>query len=285
MSLDKDEDRDENAVDIGTSSYAACHQTKITLTNPGIISRLHQDIIDYLSPFGYLLTFSTKSSSSNDCVNAATAVLTVPLLSNSGPIKTLHIYNHEENLIPTIGPLIRTYLRLSDAHLPPKKLRAIVDCQFVIHSKDKTSDNLEHAVAKRMAHHIHMLIRNSMGSALCLDLVVILPGYSCENRSLSTLAITNAMENNSDTCYPCVTMLERKSVDFIDTSDSLKTLDNNIERCNLTQNGNTLHLHIRSRMCTVRHQPTLFRWLYTSSSPPLPMASSSVGEKEVIETV
>ncbi|KAL3774520.1 hypothetical protein ACHAW5_003817 [Stephanodiscus triporus] len=31
---------------------------------------------------------------------------------------------------------------------------------------------------ERMAHHVHMLVRNSMGSALCLDLVVVLP-LSC----------------------------------------------------------------------------------------------------------
>ncbi|KAL7518407.1 hypothetical protein ACHAWX_003236 [Stephanocyclus meneghinianus] len=277
MELVKDDDRNGSVVDVGAISDATGNQTKITLTNPGIISRLHQDINGYLSLFGYRLRFSTQSSPSKGGINTVTAVLTVPLLSNSSSIKTLHIFNHDENLMPTIGPLIRTYLRLSDVRLHPKKLRAIVDCQFIIRPKDKITDTLEQTVAKRMAHHIHMLIRNSMGSALCLDLAVVLPGYSCENRSLTTLAIMHAMEDNSDACYPCVKLRERDSAEFNDTSNDLESL----KKCNLSRDGNTLYLHIRSRMCTVRHQPILFRWLYTSSLPSLPVTRSAVSDKTI----
>jgi hypothetical protein len=83
MELDKVEDCNLSVVDVGATSDAINNETEITLTNPGIISRLHQDIIDYLSPFGYRLRFSTKSSPSKGGINPVTAVLTVPLLSNS----------------------------------------------------------------------------------------------------------------------------------------------------------------------------------------------------------
>jgi hypothetical protein len=224
-------------MDNGTST------TDIKLTNPGIISRLKRDIADYLSPFGYRLNTQTF-----DVDGTATAVLTIPGLPASEPVKTVHIYCHDENLVPTIGPLIRTYLRLSDSNLHPGKLKAVVDCKFAIRCKDATQYNAEKAAAKRMAHHIHMIIRNSMGSALCLDFVLVLPSFSSENRSLSVHAVKSAMDNNIDTCYPCVTLRER-SLDKI---------------CSGVGIDETLYLHVKSRMCTVRHQPRLFRWL---SSP------------------
>jgi tRNA(Leu) C34 or U34 (ribose-2'-O)-methylase TrmL len=218
---------------------------EIQLTNPGIISRLDQDIADYLSPFGYRL--KTQTSKNVD----GTALFTIPGLPAIKPVKTVHIYCHAEDFISSIGPLIRTYLRLSDGNLHPKKLRAVVDCKFVITCKYATKCiNGEEAAAKRMAHHIHMIIRNSMGSALCLDFVVVLPFYSSENkRSLSVHAVRIAMNSNIDTNYPCVTLRER-SLDEVFDCDCI---------------DGTLYLHVRSRMCTVRHQPKLFCWLSSSS--------------------
>ena len=218
---------------------------QILLTNQGIISRLDQDINDYLTSFGYCLKYSDD--------NGGTATLTIPqLLPDTTPIKTLHIYIHVEDLIPTIGPLIRTYLRLSDGKLHPKKLRAIVDCRFSIRCKDTSDKNTlcEETAAKKMAHHIHMIIRNSMGSALCLDFVVNLPLYSNEDRPLSIHQVKNAMESNIDTCYPCMMLKEH----VLYESDSA------------INNGTTLHIHVNSRMCTVRQQPNLFRWLSTPST-------------------
>ena len=217
---------------------------EIQLTNPGIISRLDQDIADYLSPFGYRL-----ASFSNDNSNARTAVLSVPLLPETEPIKTLYIYNHDENLIPTIGPLIRTYLRLSDANLHPKSLRVIVDCMFIIKRKNRPNSHVEDIAAKRMAHHIHMLIRNSMGSALCIEVVMVLPHYemnATESMHLSVQAVQNAMHENIDACYTCISLKERDSDELV----------------SVRSDNNTLYLHVNTRMCTVRHQPKLFRWLH-----------------------
>ena len=245
-------------------------QIELTLTNPGIISRLNQDIIDYLSSFGYRLTHSSDSVTSND-----SAVLTVPLLADTRSVKKiLHIHNHDESLIPTIGPLIRTYIRLSDANLHPKRLRAIVDCLFTINIKDKTIDDMEEAAAKRMAHHIHMVIRNSMGSALFLDLVVVLPCYSCANTPLSMQAVKNAMNDNVDTCYPCVTLIERNRSEVDDSVVHNFSVSKNSVGCSTIQDGDNLHLHIHSRMCTVRHQPKIFRWLYATSPSSLSMDAS-----------
>lgn len=227
--------------------------TTIQLTNPGIILRLDQDIADYLSPFGYELTYPSE----DDGTDVNTAVLTIPVLRDAEPpIKTLHIHIHDEDLVPTIGPLIRTYLRLSDAKLHPKRLRAIVDCWFTVQCKDTAVDNAEDAAAKRMAHHIHMLIRNSMGSALCLDLVVVLPFYfrETETAHLTIPAIRTAMDNNADTCYTNVTLRTRDSEEGSSDFSEFKS------------HTSTFHVHVNTRMCTVRHQPKLFRWLASPSS-------------------
>ena len=223
---------------------------EIQLTNPGIISRLDEDITDYLSPFGYRLAYAEESSGN-------TAVLKIPLLPDDSPMKTLYIHNYDENFISTIGPLIRTYLRLSDTNLHPKKLRAVIDCLFVIKCEDSDVDDTESEknAAKRMAHHIHMIIRNSMGSALCLDLVIVLPCYSSKNTPLSIQSVKDAMNCNIDACYPCVKLKQYCSVQVLD------------ENCNKSYTSRTLHLNVRTRMCTVRHQPKLFQWLSASDMP------------------
>ena len=222
---------------------------KIKLTNPGIISRLDQDIADYLSPFGYRLTSSPRDSS-----DVCTAVLSVPLFLETEPVKTLYIYNHDEDLIPTIGPLIRTYLRLSDSKIHPQRLRVVVDCMFVIKRRNTPNDHIEYVAAKRMAHHIHMIVRNSMGSALCLEVVIVLPLYeknSTENVHLPIQAVKNVMHENIDACYPSIFLRKRGSGAFL----------------NVTSDNKTLYLHVNTRMCTVRHQPKLFRWLHEPTSP------------------
>ncbi|KAL9184715.1 hypothetical protein ACHAXT_012685 [Thalassiosira profunda] len=150
-----------------------------TLANPGIVDRLEADIADYLSPFGFRLERLVGDSGA--------AVLEAPRPPD-GPIGTLHLHVHSESLLPTVGPLLRTYLRLSPSHVHPQRYRAVVHCDFVLDALEKFGKmsseqkrnqlgRQEEASARRMAHYVHMLVRNSMGSALCMDLIVILPSY------------------------------------------------------------------------------------------------------------
>ena len=304
---------------------------KTILTNPGIINRLEQDINDYLSPFGYSLERLRDSAVEDDdnCKAASNnsvsrAVLTTPHFpysyttttnnaisseqhevaatnlsstTTSYPICTLHLHIHNESLFPTIGPLLRTYLRLSPCHISPIHLRAIIHCNhFTIdpltkydkmnmQQKRELLQKQEEACARMMLRNIHLVIRNSMGSALCIELIVVLPCYwkrkvvedntnwnssgndegsgSNEGSSsapdsrtkvpISVESVKQAMQNNNDANYPTVQLQveEQSSENMVDKD------------CRIGGNcNNTLHLHIETRMCTVRHQPLLFRWLH-----------------------
>ena len=146
----------------------------------------------------------------------------------------------------------------------------------------------EEACARIMLRNIHLVIRNSMGSALCIELIVVLPCYwerkvvdnedttnwnssgndkgggsnegSCiapDSRTkvpISVESVKQAMQNNNDANYPTVQLVEQEqSSEDIMVDEKDRTGEN----CN-----NALHLHIETRMCTVRHQPLLFRWLH-----------------------
>ena len=255
------------------------------LTNPGIIDRLETDVADYLHPFGFRLErLSASGSSRRNGGGGGRAAFHIPRRHLTlQPLGTIRLRVEEERLLPTVGPLLRTCVRLSHPGMSPMRLRAIVDCDFVIgeaavndddanpkrwrrvrsngrDNNDGDADNGEYdenaeslkAVARRMAHHVHMLVRNSMGSALCLDLVVVLPRYRIKERMppLSSHSVESVMQNNPDACYPSVRLVARAVLEDSDVVDC---------------GGDGLDLTVRTRMCTVRHSPTVFRWLYSLS--------------------
>ena len=263
--------------------------TTTLLTNPGIIDRLEQDINDYLSPFGYSLERQLNNERKS-------ALLVAPHPSSEQTICTLHIHVHSESLIPTIGPLLRTYLRLSPSKISPMQLCAVVHCNNFILDPLERYDKMNalqrrellekqmELAAKRITQFVHIIVRNSMGSALCLNLVVILPCYwkrrvyQCnddgmnasieaesendtitkderERRPISVESVRQAMHDNPDANYPSVILVEQSDV--------------NVGLCDdhTSCNQNTLHLDIISRMCTVRHQPLIFRWISTLHCP------------------
>ena len=202
----------------------------------------------------------------------------------------------------TVGPLLRTYVRLSHNMVSPMRLRAIVDCGFIMivddekdnvakskcpriqreenednKNNEKESDDYlsrSKIAASRMAHHIHMLVRNSMGSALCLDLFVFLPQYRVRIRdettkmdgddtkimSLSSRSVELAMQRNPDACYPSIRVVDchRAGIQSFDTMTA----------------ATTLVLEVRTRMCTVQHSPLVFKWLHCISSWPTNERSS-----------
>lgn len=287
-----------------------------TLTNPGIIDRLELDIADYLSPFGFSMKRNVGGDSAvlvmprcptsyykpstdeiicNKCciANGAEAASTQAVLPSltpvTGPIGTLHLTIHDAALLATVGPLLRTYLRLSPHHLHPMRLHAVIHCKFTLDALEKIDkmsleQKLDHLNrqetmnARRMAHHLHMLVRNSMGSALCLTLDVVLPWYwrrkstregvdvtinssrSPYTRTkvlLSTKSVQMAMRDNPDACYPTIKLVEQNNANGITDDHSVR------DACGPT----TLSLHVQTRMCTVRHQPSLFRWISSWQDP------------------
>ncbi|KAL3758136.1 hypothetical protein ACHAWU_004217 [Discostella pseudostelligera] len=289
-----------------------------TLTNPGIIDRLEQDITDYLSIFGFSLRRQVELDESSCRIGhvRCNAVLVIPRLligdncvaTNNDtitasstavsssipvaePIATLHLHINDASLLATVGPLLRTFLRLSPSHIHPLLLRAVIHCQFTLDALEKINkmsaeqkvDQLnrqEELSARRMAHHVHMLVRNSMGSALCLQLVVVLPWYwrrqSTQEEDNATIrgvnspyirtnvpisvnSVMSAMKENPDACYPTVQLVEQCKQNGTDTTDDHSIHD----ECSTA----TLYLHVRTRMCTVRHQPLLFRWISSWTTP------------------
>ncbi len=249
----------------------------------------------------------------------------------------------DPDIVPTIGPMLRTYVRLSDVRSSPIRLRAIVDCDYDVvvaptssssyvisayhdgrsgwdgvndggarrgggrasskhgrgdvvgHEEPYDDDDAAAAASRRVAHQVHMLVRNSMGSALCMDLAIILPRYRCENDVKTTTAKTatttsttgtttmegkekpcdggwggaeddsmtfpltsrsvmDAMANNPDACYPSVRLLER-GIDCYPRGGGAN------------DDATIMDAIVRTRMCTVRHTPALFRWLHSLSWP------------------
>ncbi len=268
-----------------------------TLTNPGIIDRLEQDIQDYLHEFGFRIQREERNINHHQATGAGDdrAVLYIPTLpshtttsnnSNNGdqaaPIGTLHLHIRDESLLPTVGPLLRTLLRLA-VSIPPQQLRAILYCDFILdplHKLSKMStlqqkqqlEQQEEIASRKMVNAIHMLVRNSMGSALCLDMVVMLPCYwrrkvrgefnnhiinnnnnnsmyEKESVPISTLTVKQVMENNPDAAnYPSIHLMQHQR------------LDNEV--LNSDTVSSSIELDVSTRMCTVRHQPILFRWVH-----------------------
>jgi len=338
------------------------HLFTTTLTNPGIIDRLEQDIADYLAPHGFRLerrgleqsreqetqiisqkdgaagrhVVERKTNTGGSCAKSSSssgsgsirADLVIPCLpydfysttnNNNGgagsnltipnnnkqttkihndianvnvtstaaattivgPLGTLHLHIHQESLLPTVGPLLRTFLRISPHYIPPRRLRSVIHCHFVVDALEKIHKmnaeqrrtqlgRQEELAARRMAHHLHMLVRNSMGMALCLDLVVVLPkhrrrrldegeGEAIENKGstaprlqvpIPSESVRLAMEGNPDACYPSVQLVDQPEVDTYDDADN-----------GSYASTKEIYLDVRTRMCTVRHQPLLFRWI------------------------
>lgn len=305
-----------------------------TLTNPGIIDRLDQDIADYLSIFGFRLkwdvdhdkeqknsgcrmrngrckaallvprlpysyskttTTETESNIHNCCAMNGVVVATSTAIPSptpvSGPLQTLHLHVYNGSLLATVGPLLRTFLRLSPHEVSPLRLRAVIHCKFTMDALEKINkmsseqklqqlNRQEELNAKRVAHHVHMLVRNSMGSALCMELVYILPCYwrrktdkdeevvvaishgtsvSVDRMSvpISSNSVKLAMRDNPDACYPTVQLVEQH-----DETTMLGSYPSDGK-----YSSSVLNLHVRTRMCTVRHQPLLFQWIYSWQHP------------------
>ena len=92
-----------------------------------------------------------------------------------------------------------------------------------------------------------------------------------EKVPLSLESVLSAMRGNPDACYPSVQLVEQGENGVEDVVDNA---------CSSSTGSSTaIHLDVRTRMCTVRHQPLLFRWV---SSLQYPTTANNGDESSVL---
>jgi hypothetical protein len=229
-----------------------CSRVTTRISNPGIVDRLEKDISSFKA---YGFSFERESDVSG-------------LLKSQGNYKSisiatsLHIQVKDVTLVASTGPFLRTLVRLCVDPINPRSLQAVI----VIGSGSKKNDG------RSLAHSIHMLLRNSMGAALFLNLHVVLPTES--NRE----SVLEWMRLNDEGCY------EYPSVTIHDLSESITGFEKRIpfeinlgliqefknapptakkpltQTC-LSQYDSEAHyiaLNVTTRMCTVRLTPVIY---------------------------
>uniref|UniRef100_A0A7S0C8G7 Uncharacterized protein n=1 Tax=Proboscia inermis TaxID=420281 RepID=A0A7S0C8G7_9STRA len=125
-----------------------------TITNPGMIDRLEQDISEY-ERFGFAFTRGGTTSQSASALFLRTEVASTP----TPTLATLWLSVSDQSLAASVGPFLRTLVRICDIN--PRSLRVYVSFDWSIL---KPSSSIVEAVAlnRRIGHEIHMMIRNSM---------------------------------------------------------------------------------------------------------------------------
>lgn len=180
------------------------HETIIA--NPGIAERIEQDIGCFCH---YGFAFRRDESGNG--------ILVSPLvLPHSSPFARLQITVSDVSLVASIGPFLRTLVRLCVHPIHPQSLLATVVIKESIGSsgssssrrripvrKEVTRAEGDVSAARSVAHAIHMLIRNSMGAALFLCLKVVLPGGNdADGKTVARRdEVLEYMQQNDDGCY------------------------------------------------------------------------------------
>jgi len=258
--------------------------TYTRIRNPGIAERLRKDISCFES-YGFTLerrdiicsAHSGNSGNNNNDPYDIFHSIDDPVT----PTASLYIQVSGIALMASIGPYLRTLVRLSVDPINPRSLQAIVVIDDEGDKKKKKNNVDDDDGSRSIAHAIHMLIRNSMGAALFLNLHVVLPPGTSRGKVLKR------MKQNENGCYeyPSVIVHEHDSnsstikrnyrytlmgskepfiidLGLIQTSvgvppsikeplsqDCLKRFD---------PIRNYLSLNITTRMCTVRLTPLLY---------------------------
>lgn len=237
-------------------------ETKIT--NPGIADRLENDVTGF-EQYGFSFDSKSKifrapppqqaSSRSSQSCNHQHLWVTIP----------------KPALVASVGPFLRALVRMSDG-VDPQTLRVVVsfcwgegggDCEC----DDAKEGDSDASAAVRIAHHVHMIVRNSMSAALFLtSLSILLPN------DMPVSQVRNAMKENEDVNYPTITLLERR---VEDNNCDEKLLDGNYLAdakegrpsppiciddyisCD-GSGGMSARVLVQTRMCTVRLTPLLY---------------------------
>jgi len=232
-----------------------------TITNPGMIDRLEQDISEY-ERFGFAFTRGTPTgTTSQSALFHRTEGIPTPTLA------TLWLSVSDQSLAASVGPFLRTLVRICDIN--PRSLRVYVSFDWAIHipPTSPSSSTIVEAVdiPRRIGHEIHMMIRNSMASALFLDLHVVLP------TTLSKRCVVESMTDDADGgcyAYPTVVIHER-TADMDSLMDTQRFVWKQAQTCNrniipldclegIRLEEEHVYLEITTRMCTVRFTPVLF---------------------------
>ena len=230
-------------------------ETKIT--NPGIADRLEKDVSGF-EQYGFSFDATTKvfrapprpsQSSSKSCGNNHQHLwVTIP----------------KPALVASVGPFLRTLVRMSDG-IDPQTLRVVVS--FCWSEGGDGDDGIIASAAARIAHHVHMIVRNSMSAALFLtSLSILLP------QNMPASQVRDVMRENEDVNYPTIALLERKVEDnnydeklidgnhLADAKEGRPSppvcIDNYIS---FDGSGDvSARVLVQTRMCTVRLTPILY---------------------------
>lgn len=210
------------------------------VANPGIAERLEQDIG----------SFECHGFSFRRDVDGGNGILTSPSVPRAAPpLARLQINVSDVSLVASVGPFLRTLVRLCVLPIQPQSLLATVIIKECHGSSDssrkqssirrrKNNETLKTVAsdadtgARSIAHAIHMLIRNSMGAALFLRLRVVLPQNNGGNleRAIRKERVATFMEKNDDGCYvyPTVEIIDHGKYTL---DSSLEILDRNSTDC------------------------------------------------------
>lgn len=184
-------------------------ETKIT--NPGISDRLEKDVTGF-EQYGFSFDASTNTFRSPSPPSAQTLDSEdEDVLDAKQKEAHLWVALPAPALVASVGPFLRTLVRMSDG-VDPQKLRVVVSfCWSEGGSNDACDEDdgdgdgaSAAAAATRVAHHVHMIVRNSMSAALFLtSLSILLP------TKVSVGRVRDAMRKNEDVNYPSIELIER----------------------------------------------------------------------------
>ena len=229
-------------------------ETKIT--NPGIADRLEKDVAGF-ERYGFSFDASTKVFRAPPPQASLRSSQSSP---TSCSIHQQHLWVTipKAALVASVGPFLRTLVRISDG-VDPQTLRAVVSFCW---SEDGDGDDDIASAAARIAHHVHMIVRNSMSAALFLtSLSILLPN------NMPICRVRDAMRENEDVNYPTIALLERRVED--NNCDENHLADATEGRPSppvcindyVSFDGSddvSARVLVQTRMCTVRLTPILY---------------------------
>ena len=191
----EDEDATDHHDEMKSSQAEAVMTCSTRISNPGIADRLAKDVSSFPASLGFEFRKDDDDNgvfvASQRCADNNSTIVMPPAVAS------LQIYVADASLVNSVGPFLRTLVRLCVNPIDPRSLQVIVligNCKMKTQKNDD-NDNCD-ASSRFIAHEIHMMIRNSMMAALfLLNLHVVLP------RGTSRVKVLEKMKDNDDGCY------------------------------------------------------------------------------------
>ena len=244
------------------------------LTNSGIVSRLREDVPTYT---GFELIESDGG-----------AVLLRRELSKKDDL-VLSISIRDLDLLVTTGPFVRALVRLN-TKIDPRNIRVVVDVDVEC---EKTMSDEQ--VLRLRRNIIHRILRNSMGSALLVNLHILVPKWMwSRGRDIADETVLSQEKRDS---YPSVNMWCKESYNFNTKAFQPKIiLSKTCRYGGIVIPTNTLdtfdskrmHLdiHIKTRTTTFQLTPVLFQLqrlgLSTSTTNSMTRTTKTTTSKHIV---